>query len=814
MKIIKTVLSTVWACLTLNFAIAQSSGYQITGKITGLNKPIDGATVNLLAAKDSSLIKTLVGNANGSFVFDNIKNGSYFISATAIGFGNYSGPLFKIDGKSINLPTIQLQTASTELKEVSVAGQKDFVEQKIDRTIVNVNALISNTGANALEVLQKAPGVVVDQDGNISFKGKSGVMVMIDDKPTYLSAANLATYLRSLPSSALDKIELMDNPPAKYDAAGTAGVINIKTKKNTIRGFNASFNSTYGIGFYGRWRESLNMNYRVDKVNIFANISYNYNQTYRKLEIDRDYFHPDGSPDYSFKDISIFRPTNTAYNAKIGADFFISSNTTWGVVFTGGLFHGRDNSPVYSSFYNTAGALDSTINTQNISHNKFDNGGINLNFSHKYDTTGTTLTFDLDYIRDISGSNQTFINNTLYPGGALINSQTIANDLPAFINIYAAKADFSKPLKNDGKFEAGIKSSYVNTDNTANYFNVANGVSTINYDNTNRFLYKENINAAYVNYNKNFKRFGIQTGLRAENTNGKGHQFGNAQKPDSSFVNHYTNLFPTVYLSYKLDTAGHNTLAGRYGRRIGRASYGQLNPFTDIVDKFTQFRGNPFLRPEFTDQYKLSYSYKNLLNISLLYNYVSDVHNETIFQEGNIFVSTPGNIGYQKNIDLSVNLNLQPTKWWTTSVYAEVYRNRYKGMLYSGEVDQASNSFSGNANNQFTLGKGWSAELSGFFRTGGVSGQFVSIPTGMINSGLQKKILKDKGVLKLSINDMFKTFTPSGRINNIVNTNASYHNYLDVRVTTLSFTYNFGKTLNNPPKRKIGSADDEQGRAH
>ncbi|WP_214072552.1 outer membrane beta-barrel protein [Mucilaginibacter sp. dw_454] len=815
MKIFKTVLLAVWICFAFNFAQAQTTGIKISGAVTDIsNKPIDGATVNLLTTKDSVVVKSLVCDANGKFTFEDIKTGTYQLRVTTVGFKNYKSANFSVDNKSIILPAIQLQSTSTSLKEVAVTGQKDFVEQKIDRTVVNVNALISNTGSNALEVLQKTPGVQVDVDGNITFKGKSGVLIMIDDKPTYLSAANLATYLRSLPSSSLDKIELMDNPPAKYDAAGTAGVINIKTKKNTIRGFNASFSSSYGVGFYGRLRESLNLNYRVDKVNLFANLSYNYNNNYRKLEIDRNYLHPDGSPDFSFKDISIFRPAENDYNAKVGADFFISPKTTWGVVLTGGLSNGKDNSPVYSSFYNVGGGLDSTINTQNISHNKFNSGGINLNYSHKYDTTGTALTFDLDYIRDIAGANQTFINNTIATDGTLLSSQTIANNLPGAVNIYAAKVDFVKALKNDGKFEAGIKSSYVNTDDAANYFNVVNGVSTINYDNTNHFLYKENINAAYVNYNQNWKRFGIQAGLRAENTNGNGHQLGNAQRPDSSFVNHYTNFFPTAYLSYKLDTAGHNTLGGSYGRRIDRAGYGQLNPFIEIIDKFTQFRGNPFLRPTFTDTYKIQYSYKSLLSVALLYNYATDVQNETIFQDGNIFVSTPGNIGYQKNFNLSANFNLHPTKWWTANIYADETHNSYKGVLATGIIDQSGYTFSANANNQFTIGKGWSAELSGFFRTGGVYGQFRSIPTGMVNSGLQKKILNNKGSLKLAINDMFKTFSPSGTITSINNSEVTYHNLIDTRVSTLTFTYNFGKTLNNPPKRQVGSADDEQGRAH
>jgi outer membrane receptor protein involved in Fe transport len=815
MKLFRVAFLAILACLCLNFAYAQNTGGKITGTITDQNsKPIDGATVSLVMAKDSAVVKTAIANADGSFVFGNLKDDTYRVFATSVGFKNYSGGTVIIaKQQSFKLPAIQLLSAGTALKEVAITSQKAFVEQKIDRTVVNVNALISNTGINALEVLQKTPGVVVDQDGNITFKGKSGVMIMIDDKPTYLSAANLATYLRSLPSSALDKIELMDNPPAKYDAAGNAGVINIKTKKNTIKGFNGTFSAAYGQGFYSRYRESLNLNYRVDKLNLFANLSHNTNRNYRMLEINRNFLNADGSPNFSFSDKSIFRGTNTGYNAKVGVDYYLSPKTTWGIVFTGGLFNNHDDSPVYSSFYHSTGALDSTINTQNISKGKFNNGGINLNYSHQYDTTGTALTFDLDYIRNISGSNQTFINNTFSPGGTLLISQTLKNDLPAYINIYAAKADFTMPLKDDGKFEAGVKSSYVNTDNAANYFNVIGGVSSINYDNTNQFLYKENINAAYLNYNRNFGRFGVQTGLRMENTNGKGHQLGNAQQPDSLFINHYTNLFPTAYLSYKLDSAGHDVLVASYGRRVGRASYGQLNPFTNIIDKFTHFQGNPFLRPQFADNYKLAYSYKSLLTIALMYTHMIDVQGETIYQDGNIFISTPGNIAERNTWDLSVNLNLQPAPWWTLTLYLESFENTYRGVLHNSYINSSYLSYSGNANNQFTLGKGWTAELSGFYNSRSLYGQFKSIPNGMLNAGLQKKILQDKGSIRISINDILRSYSPSGDINNITNTKVTYHNTLDTRATTLAFTYNFGKSVKSPAKRAVGSADSEQSRA-
>ncbi|GAA3991235.1 TonB-dependent receptor [Mucilaginibacter dorajii] len=816
MKFVQVLFLTVFTLFVFNFAYAQSPGAKISGSVLdGAKRPLDGATVILLTAKDSAVVHTQLVNADGSFAFQNLKNNTYLIKATYIGYKNYlSGSIVVSDQKPVSLPAFILTPTGKTLKEVSITAQKSYVQQKIDRTVVNVGALISNTGANALEVLSKSPGVQVDADGNITFKGKSGVLVMIDDKPTYLSATSLATYLRSLPSSALDQIELMDNPPAKYDAAGNAGVINIKTKKNTTRGFNAVVSADFARGHYDRTNESINFNYRIDKVNLFANVAYNGQKTYRRLEIDRNYFDTNGNPTSSLQDISYFRPTSNNTNIKAGADYFVSPKTTWGIVYTGTISRDHDSSPVYSLLYNNTGGLDSTINTLNTSKNHFNSNGINLNYTHKFDSTGRALTFDLDYIHDASGSTQQFVNNTFLPDGTLTNSQTINDDLPATINIYSAKADYTHPLKGKAKFEAGVKSSYVNTDNAANYFNVIDNVNTIDYNNTNRFLYKENLNAAYVNFNKTFHRFSVQTGLRVENTNGSGHQLGNAQKPDSSFVKHYTNLFPTAYFSYNIDTAGHNVLVASYGRRIGRPNYGSLNPFTFFVDKFTYFSGNPFLKPQFTDNYKLAYSFKSLFTIAVTYNYTSDVQNETIHKSGNVFISTTGNIGQQKTWDFSVNTNLQPTKWWSVNLYAEVYNNNYQGAFYSGYLNQSKTTFSANGSNQFTISKTWSAEISGFFNTSGTYGQFVSIPTGMLNGAIQKKILNNKGNIKLNMRDILHSFSPSGAITNIVGATSTYHNYLDTQVATLAFTYSFGKSTNTPQKRDTGGANSEQDRAH
>lgn len=222
----------------------------------------------------------------------------------------------------------------------------------------------------------------------------------------------------------------------------------------------------------------------------------------------------------------------------------------------------------------------------------------------------TELTADLDYLRYDNTLSQGFDNSSYLPNGMLINHDLLTGALPSAIDIYAAKTDYTHPLKSGLKLAGGLKTSYTQTDNIANYFYTVNQNTTPDYDKTNHFIYKENINAAYINASRDFKRLSVQLGLRFENTVSKGHQLGNVQKPDSVFKRNYNGLFPTVYLQYKLDTAGNQQISLNYGRRIDRPYYEDLNPFLAPLDKFTYYTGNPFLRPAYTQNIELSHTYK------------------------------------------------------------------------------------------------------------------------------------------------------------------------------------------------------------
>jgi hypothetical protein len=809
MKNLKTVLSTAWLCLWLNFACAQ-----VTGRVTGNNKKaIDGATVLLLNGKDSVLVKSTLSNPDGSFAFANIQSGVYRVKVTSIGYQTYSGPEFNLGDQLKVLPVIVLNTASLALKQVEVTAQKAYIEQKIDRTVVHVGASISNTGANALEALEKAPGVTIEDNGTISLKGKSGVMVLIDDKPTYLSGEDLANFLKAMPASQLDQIELMTNPPAKYDAAGNAGLINIKTRKSKIKGFNGSLAASGGMAESWRTLESLNLNYHTGKVNLFGLLGYGVQNGYRRLDLTRINLDGNRLVSSSYNEVALFHPVTYNPNLKMGMDYYVSPKTTIGFVLTGTLSKGNNYNQVNSDLRDNSGRIDSIITSNNNTYTKNYSGSINVNYSHQFDSLGKVLTFDLDYLKYNNHRDQTFFNNTYNAAGVLGSVQDITANLPATIAIYAAKTDFVQPLCGKAKLSFGLKTSYVNTDNAANYFNVVNGASTVDNDNTNRFLYKENINAAYTSFNQEYGRFALQAGLRMEHTDVSGHQLGNARAPDSSFTQHYTGLFPTAYLLYKLDSAGNNTLKLAYGRRITRPYYADLNPFVTILDKYSIIEGNPFLRPQYSDDFQFMYSYKSVFSFGMEYNPNSNSLMEYDFQRGGIFVAQTINLGKRIFMGLEANLQLDPVKWWNFSLHTELNHTTYQGQLTSSYLNNSSTYIYLSNNNQFDLPHGWSAELYTFYVSPSTDGQFAHIFREQTNVGIAKRILKNKGTVKLAFRDIFNANMQGGSITNVPNVLATYHNDNANRSVTLGFTYNFGSNKNDKKKIDTGNAaDSEAGR--
>ncbi|UAY51164.1 outer membrane beta-barrel family protein [Ferruginibacter albus] len=802
---------------------------QTSGKISGIirdggdQKVINAASVSLLKSKDSSLIKKdsslikiVVADSAGNFVFENVQEGSYFVKATSIGHNIAYSNIITISNENpiSDVGVLQLLPLNKDLKEVVVNSKKPLIERKADRTIINVDASVTNTGSTVLEVLEKSPGVTVDKDGNISLKGKQGVIVMIDGKPSYMSGQDLANFLKSMPSSNLDQIELMTNPSAKYDAAGNSGIINLKTKKTKAAGFNGSLNLAYGQGIYSRTNNSLLLNYRKNKFNLFTTISANARTTSQDLYITRHFKNPDGSTSAIFEQTSYIKHKNQNYNAKVGLDYYASKNTTFGIVLTG--YTTPEQTPTINTNYlkGSTGITDSIVVAESNEDMKWKNGAVNLNFRHQFDSTGTELTADIDYLNYHSNRSQYFNNYTYLPDWTPKDTDMITGELPSNINIYSAKADYTHPFKSGLKLEAGVKSSYVETDNNASYFNIINDQKEIDYDKTNRFTYKENINAAYINFSKEIKKWSFQAGLRMENTNYNGHQFGNAQHPelDSSFQKSYVDVFPTLYAGYNASEKNQFTFS--IGRRINRPNYEDLNPFLFFLDKYTYAIGNPFLRPSYANVVEVSHTYKQFLTTTLNYSHTSDIFTQ-VFRPGTLnefsSVISQGNYASSDQASLSVTAQIPVTKWWTSILYTEGDFVNFKGTVDGDYLNVSAGTFLINVNNQFTFGKGWSAELSGFYRTRGIDAQVIVDPLGQIDMGVQKKLLKDKASIKLNLKDPFKLYVEHGGIN-FHNTDATFRQYGDFQSVTLGFVYRFGKPIKGVQKRKTGGADEEQNR--
>jgi hypothetical protein len=803
----------IWLFIVQNFALAQSSN-TLNGSVEDIkNTPLDLITVALFSDQDSVLIRTTFSATDGKFQFNQVKAGNYFIRLTAMGYANFKSQRITIVDSiyPIKLPPYQLNALSSQLKEVSITGKKSFVEQKLDRVVVNVDALIANAGTTALDVLEKSPGIQVDQNGAISLKGRQGVVVYIDDKPSYLSGTDLDNYLKSLPSSALDQIEIMTNPPAKYDAAGKGGVINIKTKKGLLKGFNGGLNISHNQGHRGRTLASTNFNIRNNKLNYFGNLSYNYNNSFSDLDINRTYKNADGSPQSYFNQNSFFNRSGDSYTAKAGADYYQSDKTTWGIVLSGMDRQSVQVNKNTSNLFNPARQLDSVIKARNEDKVHFKNGGVNLNFRHQFDKKGQGITADADYLTYRSQTDQLYNNSSYFAGGQLKSQDILTGGLPSHIDIYAIKTDYSLPLKGEWKIDAGLKTSYTKTDNVAVYTTTVKEVTLPDYGKSNHFIYKENIHAAYLNFTKEMKKLSIQGGLRIENTVSDGNQLGNIMKADSAFKRNYTGLFPTLYLMYKVDTLSKHQVGINYGRRIDRPYYQDLNPFLSPLDKFTYYVGNPFLKPSYTNSLELSHTYKSKYTTTLSYSSAKDEVGETIEILEGIYYSRPANIGRKIVKSISFNGAFDPASWISINVYAELANITTRSAFYTGELRSGGTYYYIGPNVRLNLGKGWDGEVSGNYRSKLTDAQFVLQPLWLAGAGVQKK-LSTKTTLKLNVNDIFYSRINKGTINNLAQTEANWVNRGDSRNAVLSFSYRFGKAFSGPDKYEGSGADSEKNR--
>jgi len=731
------------------FAAAQSAPeLRVTAKVIDeKSNTVEGATVALLNAHDSTIVKINITAKDGSVVFEPVKTGTYLLSIRAVGYKTtYSNPItVSQDNQQISVPAIQLQHSTAQLNEVTVQATKPFIEQQADRTVINVNSSIVSAGSTALEVLARSPGVLVSQDDNISMKGKQGVIVMIDDKQTYLSATDLASLLRSMPANSIDKIELITNPSAKYDAAGSAGIINIKLKKDQRYGTNGTFSFSDGQGRYNKLNSGIGLNYRNNDINIFGNYNYSSSEDFEDIIFNRRFF-TNGDLDGGYTQNLYLKVPRVSNTLKSGMDYSPSKTTTIGVVFTGLLSHYGRNGTTSSDVLDSALQKTSSFNTQSQGTNKLNNYAGNFNFKHSIDTLGQAITADVDYAHYTTNSLQNYttgyfnLDGTPSQPDSILREQQIGS-----LNIYSLKADYVLPLRNHAKFEAGLKSSYVHADNNLIFNDIINNEAVFDTSKSNHFIYNENINALYANYDQSFEKYKIQLGLRAEQTVAQGDQL----TTDNTFRKSYIELFPNLFVDDKIDE--QDDLSFSIDRRIDRPTYNQLNPFKFFLDPSFYVEGNPGLNPQLTWTGTLSYTYNQKYNFSLSYSYTSANIITILFPDpaaSDVVIQQDRNLSNYYNYGLSITVPWDITSWWNSTNNLNTYYNIYSGDLANTPLNKGLFAFDANTTNSFTISKTFQAEFDGLFISGNEYGYIYVKHSMNLSAGLAHPILKGHHKIK------------------------------------------------------------------
>ena len=770
--------------------------------------PLSGATISLLKASDSSVVKLAVSKENGAFTFTGIREGNYRVSASFVGYKPSVSTAFSLSSADVTVPEFKLNKLASGLNNVTVVARKPIVEVKADKTILNVEGTINAVGSNALELLRKAPGVLLDKDENISLAGKNGVQVYIDGRSTPLSGQDLANYLKSLQSSQIEAIELITNPSAKYDAAGNAGIINIKLKKNKSLGTNGSVNAGWNIGTYAKYNAGASLNYRNKYINIFSTYSFNYGPNEQSLSIKRTLL------DSLFDQHGTIRQVGKAHNFKVGADYFLNKKNTIGIMVNGTLADPTVTN--YGKTYisnTTTNTVSRILVADNSSSFKRHNANINLNYNYT-DPKGTSLVVNADR-GSYDLNNDQFQPNYYFDATGQINlSSAIYHMLsPAEININSIKADYEENFMK-GKLGFGAKSAWVKTDNDFQRYNVNTSGEELDKDRSNHFVYKENINAGYVNYNRQYKKFMIQGGVRVENTVSEGisnglKYNGTGYSPSvSSFKRSYTDLFPSAAITFNKNPMKQWSLT--YSRRIDRPAYQDLNPFEFKLDEYTFQKGNINLRPQYTNSFGITHTYKYKLNMTLNYSHVKDMFTQIIdtAEKSKAFISKK-NLATQDIASFSVSY---PFQYKFYSLFTSISSNysKYKADFGTGrKVNLDAFGFNLFAQNSLKFAKIWTAELSGFFNAPTIyQGSFKGKSLYSIDAGISKQVLKGKATVKASMSDVLHTLKFRAT-SDFTGQTTNFSSHWESQQFKLSFNFRFGNNGVKPARQRSTGSEDE-----
>lgn len=766
------------------------------------NEVIISAVVSILTAKNNAFVKAAITDDVGNFKIKGIANGNYKLLITSLGYVDYTSQSFNIQNKDKTLGVITLETNTEALGEVTVLAERPMIQVMADKTVFNVANTINAVGDSGFELLRKAPGVIVDNANNIIVEGKNGVLIYINDRPSVLRGQDLVNFLKTLQASDVDRVEIITQPSSRYDAEGNAGIINIKLKRDKTLGTNGSIASGITVGDFARYNNSISFNNRNKKTSFYGSYSNRFGKSTSFINLNRT------QNEINFNARSSSINGTKSNNLRLGFDYYANKKSTYGIIVTG-------------NFYNADNKTDSRtpikpLSEQNpteilISGNDSDikNSNIYTNLNYKFkDTLGHALDINLDYGKYNSYRLQ-LQPNRYFNGDEtqVLSENTAFFDTPIDITIVSAQIDYEQKFLK-GVLSLGAKYSKVNTDNSFDAFDRTHGNNDLDETQSNNFNYDEQINAAYFNFNRKFKKINLQFGLRMENTISDGILTSLQENDNNRVKRNYTDWFPSGGITYQLNKK--NSFLLNYSKRVQRPNYRSLNPFQYRIDELSFRQGNPFLQPQYTDNIKLSHTYNYRLTTSLSYSFIGGFFAQvTEASQDNTNFIIQRNVANQKIINLGVSYPTKFNNWWNVYISINAYRSIYEA-TNPDFVSTQQNTLSLYAQNTFKLPKKFTIEVSGWYSSPSVwGGTYETRSLGSLNLAFQKRFLDDKLTARLGFNDVLFT-SPWQGTTQFGNLFIDGNGGSDSRQVRFNLTYNFGGSeIKKTRKRKTGIENEK-----
>lgn len=796
--------------LCSSFLAVQAQSSSLRGFLKGPEEEVVAfANVALFQAADSALVKAGLSNEAGVFDLKGLPAGKYFLKVSYLGLQDFRKTgIVLSDAQQLDLGALQLAAATLNLQEATVSATRSLIEVKPDRMVFNVSGTINSAGTDALSLLRKAPNVTVDNNDNLSVLGRSGVLLYVDGKRLPLTGQDLANFLQNLPADQIDRFDIISNPGAKYEAEGNAGIIDIRLKKDKNLGANGTLNATYGQGRYHRANISGSGNYRNKRFNTFGTLGTEDGKGFNDMKF---YSYLNGMvQDEINNSINQFRN----YNYRLGTDFFLTKNQTFGFLVGGSRnFWDRTGyNRITLAPQSNPTQFDSILVAGNFADLQRMHQTYNLNY--RFDNAkGRSFNIDLDY-GNYQNDTKRFQPNRYYDASesVLLTEVLTRFDTPTDIDIYTAQADFEEEIWG-GQMSLGSKLSQVVSDNTFLFFDEMDGVVTRNDSFSNKFKYDERVFAAYVNYSRPFgKKLNASAGLRTEKTDATGDLTTfRPELEEAPVVQNYWSWFPNVSVMYQLSPKYTAVISA--GRRINRPDYNVLNPFNNRMSELSYEKGNPYLLPEIVNNIELGLTVANRYNFKAGYSRTKDQITRLIApadDDPRAGFITWANLANQSIYSVNASAPVQILKKW--NAYFNVSASHIDNQADYGDgkvVDLQAFTYNIYQQHTFDLPLGLKAEISGYYSGPGIwGGVFVYESSWSLDLGLQRRFLKDRLNVRLSASDLFYESGWDG-ISDYDGLRSLGGGRNDTRRGSISLSYRFGNDNVKSRKRQTSIEAEE-----